>query len=83
MTNPDLHAPYSSAHTQTGANQGGLTRSRRHRLLGGVIGGLHAHYRIGLDLSLFRALIVFFSVMTVFPGVLAYLLLWALVPQEN
>ena len=83
MTNPDLHAPYTSAHAQTGPNQGGLTRSRQHRLLGGVIGGLHEHYRIGLDLSLFRALIVVFSVMTVFPGVLAYLLLRVLVPQEG
>ena len=83
MTNSDLHAPYTSAQTQVGPNRIGLTRSRQHRLLGGVIGGLHHHYRIGLDLSLFRALIVIFSVMTVFPGVLAYVLLWALVPDEG
>ncbi len=82
MTNPDLHAPYTSASGQTG-NRPGLTRSRQQRLLGGVVGGLHEHYHIGLDLSLFRALIVTFSVMTVFPGVLAYLLLWALVPDAG
>jgi phage shock protein PspC (stress-responsive transcriptional regulator) len=78
MTNPDVHGPFQTAPARTG-----LTRSRRHRVLAGVIGGLHEHYHVSLDLSLFRALIVIVSIMTVFPGILAYALLWALVPEGD
>jgi len=49
----------------------------------GVLAGLHEHYHVPLDLNLFRALVVIVSVMTVFPGLLAYLLLWALVPESD
>ncbi|MFC4456511.1 PspC domain-containing protein [Deinococcus sonorensis] len=58
-----------------------LTRSRSHRLVAGVLAGLHQHYRVPLPLSVFRALVVIVSVMTVFPGLLAYLLLWVLTPE--
>ena len=74
MTHHNFASPAAS-------HQHGLTRSRYRRVLAGVLAGLHAHYRVPLDLNLFRALVVVFSVMTVFPGVLAYVLLWALVPE--
>ncbi len=60
----------------------GLRRSRQHRLLAGVVSGIWETYRLPIDLTLLRALVVVVSVLTVFPGILAYLLLWALVPAE-
>jgi phage shock protein PspC (stress-responsive transcriptional regulator) len=78
MTNPEMHGPFQTTPARTG-----LTRSRHRRVLAGVIGGLHEHYNVPLDLNLFRALIVIFSIMTVFPGILAYILLWALVPEAD
>lgn len=61
----------------------GPHRSRRHRLIGGVVSGLWEHFGLSIDLTLFRVLVVLVSVLTVFPGILAYLLLWVLMPEGD
>jgi phage shock protein C len=59
-----------------------LRRSRRHRLLGGVCGGLAGW--LGRDPSLVRALYVVVSVCSAaFPGILVYVVLWILIPLED
>jgi phage shock protein PspC (stress-responsive transcriptional regulator) len=60
----------------------GLRRSRRHRILAGVCGGL-ARW-LGWDPTLVRLLYVIVSVCSAaFPGILVYLVLWILMPQED
>jgi phage shock protein C len=58
-----------------------LRRSRDDRMIAGVVGGL-AHY-FNIDPTLARAGFVVISILSAaFPGLLVYLILWALVPQE-
>ena len=57
-----------------------LYRSRRHRMIAGVCGGL-AEW-LGWDVTLVRVLYVIVSVLSVaFPGILAYIILWIFMPQ--
>jgi phage shock protein C len=59
-----------------------LRRSRRHRMLAGVCGGL-ADW-LGMNPSLVRILYVVVSVCSAaFPGILVYLVLWVVVPQAE
>ena len=59
-----------------------LRRSRKHRVLGGVCGGLAAW--LGWDVTLVRVLYVVISFFSAaFPGILAYLVLWILMPEEG
>ena len=59
-----------------------LRRSRSNRMLGGVVAGL-ANY-LGMDVSLARVLYVLISIFSAaFPGILVYLILWVVVPQED
>jgi len=61
--------------------QRGLYRSRRHRILAGVCGGL-AEW-LGWNPTLVRVLFVLVSVLSVaFPRILVYLALWILMPQR-
>jgi len=56
-----------------------LHRSRRHRILGGVCGGI-ADW-IGWSPTLVRVLYVIGSILSVaFPGILVYLALWLFMP---
>ena len=58
-----------------------LRRSRSNRMIAGVVGGLAAHF--GIDPTLARVIYVAGSVVSAaFPGILVYLLLWAIVPEE-
>jgi phage shock protein PspC (stress-responsive transcriptional regulator) len=58
-----------------------LHRSRRHRMLAGVCGGL-AEW-LGWDPTLVRILYVIVSVLSAaFPGILVYLILWVLMPES-
>ena len=58
-----------------------LRRSRRHRMLGGVVGGL-AEY-LGLDPTLARIIYIVVSIVSAaFPGILVYLICWAVIPEE-
>lgn len=59
-----------------------LRRSRRNRVIAGVIGGL-ADY-LGLDPTLSRVIYVLISLFSAaFPGILVYILLWILIPPEE
>lgn len=56
-------------------------RSRRHRILGGVCGGIAD--KLGWSPTLVRILYVLFSIVSVgFPGILVYIVLWIAVPDR-
>ena len=58
-----------------------LRRSRQHRMIAGICGGL-ADW-LGWDPTLVRVLYVAVSVLSAaFPGLLVYLILWLLMPEE-
>ena len=58
-----------------------LVRSRRHRMLGGVCGGI-ADW-LGWDPTLVRIIYVVASIASAaFPGALVYLILWLVMPKE-
>ena len=59
-----------------------LRRSRSNRMIGGVVGGL-AEY-IGMDPALARLLYVLVSVFSAaFPGILVYIILLFVMPDER
>lgn len=59
-----------------------LRRSRSNRWIAGVVAGL-AHY-FGIDVTLARVLYVLISIFSAaFPGILVYVILWIVVPQEE
>lgn len=58
-----------------------LSRSLNDRMLAGVIGGI-AH-RFGWNSTLLRVIYVIVSIASAaFPGLLVYLLLWLLIPNQ-
>ncbi len=58
-----------------------LSRSRSDRVLAGIMGGI-AH-RFGWNSTLTRVLFVIVSLASAaFPGILVYLILWLLIPEE-
>ncbi len=56
-----------------------LYRSRKERMIGGVCGGLALYF--GIDPTLVRLLFVFAALMGG-PGILAYLIMLVVVPDE-
>lgn len=61
---------------------GPLRRSRSNRMIAGVVGGLAQYF--GIDPTLARALYVVGSIVSVaFPGILVYVVLWAIIPQSD
>jgi phage shock protein C len=59
-----------------------LRRSRANRMIGGVVGGL-AEY-VGMDPVLARVLYILISVFSAaFPGILVYIILWIVIPEEQ
>jgi len=59
-----------------------LHRSRRHRVLGGVCGGL-AQW-LGWDPTLVRIAYIALSILSAgFPGTIVYIVLWIVMPQED
>jgi phage shock protein C len=59
-----------------------LSRSRDDRMLAGVIGGIAR--RFGWNSTLLRILYVVGSILSAaFPGILVYLILWLLIPEEG
>ncbi len=59
-----------------------LRRSRRHRILAGVCGGLAGW--LGWDPTLVRILYVAISICSAaFPGILVYLVLWVVMPEGD
>ena len=58
-----------------------LYRSRRHKIIAGVCGGL-AEW-LGWDPTVVRILYVVISIASAaFPGILAYIILWMVMPKE-
>lgn len=58
-----------------------LRRSRRHHVFGGVCGGI-ADW-LGWSPGVVRLLYVLISILSAaFPGIIVYLVLWLVVPQE-
>ncbi len=59
-----------------------LRRSTDNRMLGGVVAGI-AHY-FGIDVTLARVGYVVLSLISAaFPGMLAYLILWLVIPEAE
>ena len=59
-----------------------LRRSRDNRLVAGVIAGLAAYFNI--DVTLLRVVYVIGAILSAaFPGILVYVVLWFLVPEEE
>lgn len=59
-----------------------LARSRDDRMIAGVMGGIAR--RFGWNSTLVRVLYVVLSVCSAaFPGILVYLLLWLLIPNDG
>jgi phage shock protein PspC (stress-responsive transcriptional regulator) len=59
-----------------------LRRSRRHRWIAGVCGGL-AEW-LGWEPMLVRVLYVVVSIVSVgFPGTIAYIVLWIIMPEAE
>ena len=58
-----------------------LLRSRKHKMIAGVCGGI-AEW-LGWDPTVVRVLYVVVSIVSVaFPGILCYLVLWMVMPKE-
>ena len=58
-----------------------LRRSRTDRLIGGVCGGLAEFF--GMNAFWFRLLFFILGLPGGVPGVLPYLILWAIIPLEE
>ncbi|HEX2492206.1 MAG TPA: PspC domain-containing protein [Steroidobacter sp.] len=62
--------------------KGPLRRSRSNRLIAGVVAGL-ANY-LGIDVTLARVLYAVISILSAaFPGILIYIILWIVIPEES
>jgi phage shock protein C len=60
----------------------GLQRSKTDRMIAGVCGGIAK--TLGWDPTLVRVTYVLASVLSAaFPGILVYIILWVLMPEEN
>lgn len=59
-----------------------LRRSNDNKMLAGVCGGLANYFDI--DATVLRVIYVLVSIFSAaFPGILVYLILWVLMPQEG
>ena len=59
-----------------------LRRSRDNRLIAGVVAGFAGY--LNVDVTLLRVAYVIVSILSAaFPGILVYLVLWFLVPEEG
>lgn len=59
-----------------------LRRSRSDRMIAGVVAGLAKYF--GIDPTLARVIYVVGSIISAaFPGILVYVLLWAIVPEGD
>ena len=59
-----------------------LRRSKSNRMIAGVIGGIAAYF--GFDPTVARVVFVILSAVSVaFPGILVYIVLWIIMPEEG
>ena len=62
--------------------KGGIKRSKRNAMIGGVCAGIARHF--GWSVTGTRVAYVLLSVLSAaFPGILVYLILWLVLPQEG
>ena len=58
-----------------------LVRSRKGRMVAGICAGAAEYF--GLDVTLIRVIAAVIAVITGGAGVLAYLVAWAIIPEEG
>ena len=59
-----------------------LYRSNKERMIGGVCGGIAEYFNV--DPTLVRLIYVIVSIFSIaFPGILVYIILWAIIPRSN
>jgi phage shock protein C len=58
-----------------------LVRSRKGRMVAGICAGLAEYF--GWDVTLVRVVVAVVSVLTGGTGILAYVVAWALIPDEG
>ena len=58
-----------------------LVRPRVNRIIAGVCAGI-ADY-LGMDVTVVRLLVVLLTLFTAGTGILAYLVAWAIIPEEG
>ena len=58
-----------------------LVRSRKGRMVAGICAGLAEYF--GVDVTLVRVIVAVIAVITGGAGILAYLVLWAIIPEEG
>lgn len=64
------------------SQSGGIRRSRKDAMIGGVCAGIAKHF--GWSVTGTRVAYVILSVVSAaFPGILAYLILWLVLPSSD
>lgn len=58
-----------------------LTRPQNNKMLAGVCAGIANYF--GLDPTLIRVAYALLTVFTAFAGVIVYLLLWLIIPEDK
>ncbi|MDM8306577.1 PspC domain-containing protein [Phocaeicola salanitronis] len=58
-----------------------LTRPQNNKMLAGVCAGIANYF--GLDPTLIRVAYALLTVFTAFAGVIVYLLLWIIIPEDK
>lgn len=60
----------------------GIRRSRKNTMIAGVCGGIAEHF--GWSVTATRVAYVLLSVLSAaFPGILVYVILWIVLPQDD
>jgi phage shock protein C len=69
------------AHMNGGNGTKVLVRSRKGRMLAGVCAGVAEYF--GIDVTLVRVILAVVTLITAGVGILAYLVAWAIIPEEG
>ncbi len=68
-------------HMDSGMGNKTLVRSREGRMVAGICSGAAEYF--GWDVTLVRVIVAVITVITGGAGVLAYLVAWAIIPEEG
>jgi len=59
-----------------------LRRSKKNRVIAGICGGIGEYFDI--DPVIVRVAYIFISIFSIaFPGILTYLILWIIIPEQS
>lgn len=58
-----------------------LSRSMKNKMIGGVCGGIANYFDV--DPTLIRVGYILLSIFTIFSGVIAYFILWIVMPVDH